>query len=996
MPELLYRPALAWVGGRLVENAEIAVDTASGKITRVSTALPPVPALSTSSANGASSTIVALPNRILLPGFVNCHSHAFQRGLRGKGEEGRGDFWTWRKQMHHLVTTLDEADFEDHCYRCFCDMRESGVTTVGEFHYFHHAATRARAGAIGSNAKEQEPAPDYQYDVVILRAAKRAGIRIVLLSAYYARGGVEIPELNEGQMRFRSESVAQFLNQLEEVERNHLACNKTQSVGVVAHSIRALTVHELAELLRYSKAKKKVFHMHVEEQRQEIEQSLKGNKKTPLRCLLDAAAQVDAVDLSFATLVHCTHSTEKDLDEYVNAKRGNVCVCPLTEGSLADGLPKSLQKVLEAGAAATPSASNPTPKHSLRNPGAASHVVVGSDSNLRIDLLEEVRWLEYGQRLHSEKRGHFSLAELVDVLTVNGARSLGVPVGRLEVGCYADFTVLDANMPLLAHPASGKLSGDEFLAAAVFGCGAADVVCGTVVGGEWRGKDVKSVPRPILLALKPNDQEQTKAVVVPPRSTTSGFALRARPQWSCDCHWRIAPGAEADECEPVIELAAAGGRGAEGAPAAATASTSDPCLLLPDHAQRILKQKRPDVVELARVLIDIDSVSGTEVLMAKALQLWFAERDYTVQLQPVEPETGKRDGKDRFNVLAYPREVANPGTLPLIFNTHIDVVPPWFKSELRTVDGKVCLTGRGACDTKSLIAAMLLAVDALGQKSRFYRESIGFLFVVSEETTHQGMKRANFLEPRLQPKFLIVGEPTAGRVQRFQKGILKLKIVCRGVAAHSGYPHLGVSACEILLNVMAQVRGYPSYPKDDVIGQTDCNIGFLEGGQATNALAEEASATLMFRLVSPPAAVWKVLEQIAKAENARQRAERKNQEVFRPENGNGEIGQFAFVKLEKITENAPVDLTHVDKFLDGKKWAFGTACFNTDIPYFENKETKSFLYGHGDICDAHCPREFIGVEDLRLCELKYAEMAQELLDRGVGGGGLHGGGSSKL
>eukprot|EP00392_Amoebophrya_sp_AT5.2_P017335 g17675.t1 len=894
MPELLYRPALAWVGGRLVENAEIAVDTASGKITR--------------------------------------------RGLRGKGEEGRGDFWTWRKQMHHLVTTLDEADFEDHCYRCFCDMRESGVTTVGEFHYFHHAATRARAGAIGSNAKEQEPAPDYQYDVVILRAAKRAGIRIVLLSAYYARGGVEIPELNEGQMRFRSESVAQFLNQLEEVERNHLACNKTQSVGVVAHSIRALTVHELAELLRYSKAKKKVFHMHVEEQRQEIEQSLKGNKKTPLRCLLDAAAQVDAVDLSFATLVHCTHSTEKDLDEYVNAKRGNVCVCPLTEGSLADGLPKSLQKVLEAGAAATPSASNPTPKHSLRNPGAASHVVVGSDSNLRIDLLEEVRWLEYGQRLHSEKRGHFSLAELVDVLTVNGARSLGVPVGRLEVGCYADFTVLDANMPLLAHPASGKLSGDEFLAAAVFGCGAADVVCGTVVGGEWRGKDVKSVPRPILLALKPNDQEQTKAVV------------------------------------------------------------------------RILKQKRPDVVELARVLIDIDSVSGTEVLMAKALQLWFAERDYTVQLQPVEPETGKRDGKDRFNVLAYPREVANPGTyegtkctLPLIFNTHIDVVPPWFKSELRTVDGKVCLTGRGACDTKSLIAAMLLAVDALGQKSRFYRESIGFLFVVSEETTHQGMKRANFLEPRLQPKFLIVGEPTAGRVQRFQKGILKLKIVCRGVAAHSGYPHLGVSACEILLNVMAQVRGYygetrwyPSYPKDDVIGQTDCNIGFLEGGQATNALAEEASATLMFRLVSPPAAVWKVLEQIAKAENARQRAERKNQEVFRPENGNGEIGQFAFVKLEKITENAPVDLTHVDKFLDGKKWAFGTACFNTDIPYFENKETKSFLYGHGDICDAHCPREFIGVEDLRLCELKYAEMAQELLDRGVGGGGLHGGGSSKL
>ena len=135
------------------------------------------------------------------------------------------------------------------------------------------------------------------------------------------------------------------------------------------------------------------------------------------------------------------------------------------------------------------------------------------------------------------------------------------------------------------------------------------------------------------------------------------------------------------------------------------------------------------------------------------------------------------------------------------------------------------------------------------------------------------------------------------------------------------------------------------WPEDDIIGVTDCNVGFISGGQAINALAEKAEAFLMFRLVTQPEVVMEQLQKIC--------------------------GKYSRTKIELVTKNGTVDMLYADKILDGKKWNFGTACFNTDIPYFDNKRTKCFLYGHGDICDAHCPREYIWLDDLYTCVEKY-------------------------
>ncbi|CAD7941922.1 unnamed protein product [Amoebophrya sp. A120] len=919
-----YRASRAWIEEKFRHDVTIEVDLGTGKVINVvdGTKGDSTSSIPRNKGSAAPAKVIDLPENVLvMPGFVNCHSHAFQRGLRGKGEEGKGDFWTWRQGMHRLVTELEEESFKKHCLRCFLDMRDAGVTSVGEFHYFHHGREKLQAAASSTSSKNSTWA--YRYDDLILQAAKEAGIRIVLLSAYYARGGVQQPELNAGQKRFRTTvgkdgsdrgSVQSFLR--DQVEGCAVQCEKTQSVGVVAHSIRALTVEDLRELVGYAKRTNRPFHMHMEEQRQEIEQCRAGNGgRTPLRCFLDASPPGD---LSYCTLVHCTHSNGPDMAEYMGKRGGNVCVCPLTEGSLADGLPHEITQ-------------------------RPDRVVVGSDSNLRIDLLEEARWLEYGQRVRTEERGHFGVSDLVRVLTTNGARSLGLPVGKIARGHFADFALLDCSVPVLQNALA---TGEECLAACLFGCSGAEVVAGTVVGGELRARPNSTMPR-ILQPWILEGVSGGKNYTIGTTSGTSGGALTRDER--CDCRWRVDM---IEECEPVLEGPQGRGLGKDSSPAGAPQQSQQKTA---ENLQQILQHPAPDVVDLARALIDIDSVSGTEVPMANALSTWFQAHGYDLDLQSVEPETGKPGGGSRFNVLAWPKGT-RVADLPIIFNTHIDVVPPYFPSDLKLdKDGREILTGRGACDTKSLIAAMLLSVQTPILKP--HRQKIGFLFVVSEETTHQGMKKANAL-PLDSLKYLIVGEPTAGKVMRYQKGILKVKIDCEGVAAHSGYPHLGVSATELLLDVLEKVRK-TDFPSSKLIGQTDCNIGFLDGGQAINALPERASASLMFRLVSKPEVVWVELEKILSDANQKAGQER--------------------VRLTKISENAPVDLTHVDKYL-GKSgnWQFGTACFNTDIPYLQTS-AKAFLYGHGDICDAHCPREFIGIEDLRNCVTAYAQLASQLL-----------------
>jgi formimidoylglutamate deiminase len=381
------------------------------------------------------------PRSALLPGFVNVHSHAFQRGLRGRGERfpaGSGDFWSWREAMYALVERLDERELFRLSVQAFEEMRDAGTTTVGEFHYLHHSGDRT----------------DYEFDRVVLDAAAAAGIRIVLLQAYYATGGFGQP-LGPAQRRFRSTDVAAYWKQMDTLES--ALDRRTQTLGAVAHSIRAVAVKDIVALHAEAQQRRLPFHMHVEEQRREIEECVAAYGRAPMRVLLETLEIGGNL-----TAVHCTHTAPEDLRQFLLAG-GTVCVNPLTEGNLGDGLP-----VLEPV------------------PDLLERLCLGSDSNARISPIEEMRWLEYGQRLRKERRGVLRSGEgevastVLDAATAGGARALGVTAGRIETGHWGDLVVID-----LEHPSLAEVEVETLAEALVTGADNG-VVRGTYVGGNWR------------------------------------------------------------------------------------------------------------------------------------------------------------------------------------------------------------------------------------------------------------------------------------------------------------------------------------------------------------------------------------------------------------------------------------------------------------------------------------------------------------------------------
>jgi formimidoylglutamate deiminase len=396
------------------------------------------------------ATALRLRRQALLPGFVSAHSHAFQRDLRGRGERfpaGSGSFWSWREAMYDLATGLDAGRFERLCEQTFRELRAAGVTTVGEFHYFHHARPAGSARPAGR-------AGDYLFDARLLRAAARAGIRIALLNTYYHTGGVAQP-LAGAQRRFASPSPARFWEHMDRLGA-HLA-GPTQTLGAAIHSVRAAPPEDLAAIHGEARRRGMVVHMHVEEQRQEIADCLSHYGRRPMQQIL--AAVPDATGF---TAVHCTHTTREDMERFV-AAGGTACLCPLTEANLGDGLP-DLGHVLRLG----------------------GPLCLGSDSNARISLLEEMRWLEYGQRLRGESRGVLRDGEgevarsLLRVATTGGAAALGLPCGELAPGRWADLVAIDLDHPALAGWEPGTL-----LESLVFGAGN-EVITATAVGGVWR------------------------------------------------------------------------------------------------------------------------------------------------------------------------------------------------------------------------------------------------------------------------------------------------------------------------------------------------------------------------------------------------------------------------------------------------------------------------------------------------------------------------------
>jgi acetylornithine deacetylase len=333
-----------------------------------------------------------------------------------------------------------------------------------------------------------------------------------------------------------------------------------------------------------------------------------------------------------------------------------------------------------------------------------------------------------------------------------------------------------------------------------------------------------------------------------------------------------------------------------------------------------------NVFELTRALIDIESVTNSEKRVGELLfQHLFTLAQKSggrVEKMEVEPE--------RFNV------VARWGEPLVTLSTHMDTVPPFFPSR----EDDQTIWGRGACDAKGIIAAMIAAAEKLLAAGT---KNLALLFVVGEERNGVGALAA--AKRPMGSRYLINGEPTENKIALGTKGALRYEIIARGRAAHSAYPELGDSAIEALLDVLQDIRAI-KLPHDELLGPSTLNIGTISGGRAPNVIADYAQAEVMIRLVGDAAPV-----RTAVLEAVRDRAEAR--EIF-------SIGAQRLESFPGLPETV--------------------VSFSTDIPCFDGAWGKPFLIGPGSIHVAHTADEFISKQDLLNAVEIYARMVTKLVN----------------
>jgi formimidoylglutamate deiminase len=374
-----------------------------------------------------------VPGRALAPGFVNDHSHAFQRGLRGAVERIEpshplDDFWAWRERMYALADKLSPDSIRKVSRRCCEEMLSAGYTSVTEFHYVHHRPD-------GTPYED----PNALVKAVAL-AAEDAGIRLLILPVAYARGGLP---------RFRDPSVRVFLQRLDDL-REWSEWRPLIEVGVAAHSVRAVPRGWLEEIGRYAHRRDLPLHIHADEQEREIEECKAEHGVRPIELL----AQSGFLG-THTTIIHATHADDRELD-LLSEHGASVCACPTTEGNLGDGFLPA-EGILERDV----------------------RLSVGSDSHVRIDPFEELRELETNARRLSGRRNVLVAEDEISptpYLLRAGWRSAGI-----EPGDPADLIEID-----LSHPALADVAAEDLPSALVFGAGTG-VVVRTWVAGQNLG-----------------------------------------------------------------------------------------------------------------------------------------------------------------------------------------------------------------------------------------------------------------------------------------------------------------------------------------------------------------------------------------------------------------------------------------------------------------------------------------------------------------------------
>ena len=402
MAVTVYQPTLLYAQGQLTRNASLAVD-GDGRI------VAEVP---------KGARVEKLENRLLIPGFVNAHSHAFQRVIRSRTEFiARGhdadDFWSWREAMYLAAHSLSPEEIYTASLQAFVEMALAGITTVCEFHYLHHQPDGRPYDDAHLLAKQ------------VVRAARDAGLRILLLRVAYGRAGYQV-EANPRQKRFIDSSAHAAMTYTNELV-DHYSRDEYVKVGVAPHSVRAVPGTWLSDFGK--QWRNAPLHMHVSEQPAEIRACLAEYQLRPVELLHEKGL----LGPSF-TAVHAIHLNEREID-LLGASKSNVCACPSTERNLGDG-------IIAADA--------------LRTAGAS--LCLGSDSQAHVDLLEEMRQLEGHLRLARLKRNVLDTGDgtanglgalLLTCATAGGDRASGLSPRRLAPGDVADFVTVDLSHPSL-------------------------------------------------------------------------------------------------------------------------------------------------------------------------------------------------------------------------------------------------------------------------------------------------------------------------------------------------------------------------------------------------------------------------------------------------------------------------------------------------------------------------------------------------------------------
>ncbi|MGW4871252.1 formimidoylglutamate deiminase [Streptomyces chartreusis] len=421
----------AWLDTHVEPGVALTVSTSGsaagrdGRITAVRTDVPTPPP-------GAE-----ILRGLTLPGLANAHSHAFHRALRGTVQVGSGTFWTWREVMYSVADRLTPETYHALARAVYAEMALAGITSVGEFHYVHHApggTPYADPNAMGE---------------ALIAAAADAGVRITLLDTAYLSSGFGQPPTAH-QLRFSdgdAEAWAARSSLLK--ERDHAR------IGAAVHSVRAVPADQLETVARWAEERRAPLHVHLSEQTAENEACLEVHGCTPTQLLA-----LHGVLGPRTTGVHNTHLTAEDIS-LIGGSGTGTCMCPTTERDLADGI---------------------GPAVALQNEG--SPLSLGSDSHAVIDLLEEARAMELNERLRTRTRGHWTAAALLRAASADGHAALGWDeAGILEAGALADFTTIALDSVRTAGPLP-RLGAET----AVFAASAADV-SHTVVAGRHVVRD---------------------------------------------------------------------------------------------------------------------------------------------------------------------------------------------------------------------------------------------------------------------------------------------------------------------------------------------------------------------------------------------------------------------------------------------------------------------------------------------------------------------------